>query len=165
MTITLRVSLFACARCWATFQLWIWNLVAKPLESLFLWVAQAGTAPSSAVAPDGGSLDPVCYMFGVKRGRSRADVCSHQQPDSKSGFIPLWCLLECLECEVTLDKSMSEEHAFLFCSCLNSFSFSFQEAECWLKSISYWNLWAVKPGQSYEAKLQDTNGKDWSLIS
>lgn len=41
----------------------------------------------SVVAPDGGSLDPVCCVFGVKRGRSRADVCSHQQPDLKSGFV------------------------------------------------------------------------------
>lgn len=61
----------------------------KPLGNLFLRVARAGQTPRSAVAPDGGSLDPVCCVFGVKRRRSRADVCSHQQPDFKSGFIPL----------------------------------------------------------------------------
>lgn len=43
----------------------------------------------SAVAPDGDSLDPMCCLCGVKRRKSRADVCSYLQPDVKSGFIPM----------------------------------------------------------------------------
>lgn len=42
------------------------SLVVKPLESLFLRADHAGQAPRSAVVPDGGSLDPVSCVFGVK---------------------------------------------------------------------------------------------------
>lgn len=35
----------------------------------------AGQTPRSAVPPDGGSLDPICCVFGVRRRRGM--VCSH----------------------------------------------------------------------------------------
>lgn len=101
------VPLSACAS--PSLPLWICILVVKPLGNLFLWVARAGQMPRSAVAPDGGSLDPVCCVLGVKRRRSRADVCSHQQPDFKAGWLhpyimpPFLRVPECLASKVLLE--------------------------------------------------------------
>lgn len=131
-----NISLLACTCCQHlkpnphSHATWTCILVVKPLGNLFPWVACAGQTPRSAVAPDGGSLDPVCCVLGVKRRRSRADVCSHRQPDFKSSrlypSIPQSTRVPGKQSDTTVKCDGRRRH-LLFCSCFNSCLCSLKE--------------------------------------